>query len=643
MKYFCLIFFVIAAPLFAQDTTNIRKNYVMEELVVTASRTGIYPLESPVSVKVIHRDQIEQFSGTGLTEILSMQSGFEVKDYGGTNGAKLISLRGSTAEQVLVLINGVRVNSSASGVADLSLYDLGNVDRIEILRGGASGLYGSDAVGGVVNVITKTEMPVQRFTVGMELQTSSFDHRIGKFLMQIPLHQWDISAVYRMEYQPDSSYRVNDRISGKTLTRVNSSTRSDGLTLNLSRSNETWDIQWFNRYFSRHAEIPNTIENNTSTLAQARQDDRFLLVNPKLTGRLSQKLEVSFSPSYTFSKIGYENQRNAVDDFTVSRTYAAETVVRYVIGEHHIISTGYAFTGTTARGSNIENSANYLNSLFAEDRIRFSFFMKAWFDQFQVFPFVRWDRYSVYGDALSPKIGFNLSKKHETLYYAIRASMSKNFRAPTFNERFWNGDGAVGNKDIKPERSISTDAGMTVGLNLTNKHAMEWNIDLYRIRTDQQIVWQQGAIEPALWSPVNLASTLTKGIELAFTHRYAKYSYSEVNYTYNRALDMSGPHDYRLRYSPLHSLKLSNTVSVNRIAVSQNTRYVSQRFVSVDNAVYLKPYWITDLRCVYRFQWNSCKFKAGFGVNNLFNEVYETIALYPGLAREWTISLELIY
>lgn len=647
MRLLTLLFIVACAPefqLLAQDTTVTEKNYLMEEVIVTASRTGIGSLDSPVSTEVIHREQIENSGINRLSDLLTTKAGMEIKDYGGTNGAKLLSFRGSTSEQVLVLVNGVRVNSSASGLTDLSLYGLDNVERVEIYRGGASGLYGSDAVGGVVNIITTKSIPLKKISAGTEFKTSSFDHRQAQFFIQLPVAGWGASAVYAKEFQPDSSYKVNDPVSGKKLTRVNSSTGSDALSVNLDRIFNKLDVHGTTRLFSRRAELPNTIENNSSYLAQAKQNDQLVFIEPQLTYRYSEKLTLKGYAAYTYSKIEYSDDRNGTNDFTKTRTFFSEGFLQSQITSNQELIAGYTFTRFAANGSNIASTVNNLNGIFSEDRIKFTLSKRFFFDRMLVYPSIRWDHYSVYDGSFSPKLGFSLSARRERAYYALRASIGRNFRAPTFNERFWAGDGAVGNSAIKPERSLSMDAGATVGISASESYTVEVNVNVYRIRTEDQIVWQQGAITPSLWSPVNVATALTKGAEVIINHRYRKVFSSELNYTYNRAMDISdgSPH-YRLRYSPLHSLKVTNEISYRRLSVSQTTRYVSQRFVSLDNSTYLKPYWITDAFMNYRIKWSPVLLKVGMGVNNLFDASYETIALYPGTAREWVVLFGITY
>ena len=127
-----------------------------EEVVITATRRRQEALDVPRHVTVITTREIERSGARNLGDLLERSSGVRVADYGPEGAIQVLSLRGSSATQVLVLVDGLRAPGSHGG-ADLSLIPLEGVERIEIVRGGASALYGADAVGGVVNIITRKQ------------------------------------------------------------------------------------------------------------------------------------------------------------------------------------------------------------------------------------------------------------------------------------------------------------------------------------------------------------------------------------------------------------------------------------------------------------------------------------------------------
>lgn len=145
-----LIGLLLSTPAFAA-TTMINA----DDVVVTASRVA-QPKESVIAdVTVITREEIARAGQSTFAELLQTQPGVEISSNGGMGSNASIYLRGSNTNQVLVLVDGVRIGSVTSGTTNFGNISLSQIDRIEILRGPASALYGQDAVGGVIQIFTK--------------------------------------------------------------------------------------------------------------------------------------------------------------------------------------------------------------------------------------------------------------------------------------------------------------------------------------------------------------------------------------------------------------------------------------------------------------------------------------------------------
>ena len=128
----------------------------MERIVVTATRTATTILDSPDNVTVISSGEVTAGGAATAAEALEKAAGVEIADSGTAGSVKSVRIRGAASAQVLVLVDGVRMNDSRQGATDLSLLPVEMIERIEIVRGGTSALYGADALGGVVNIITKS-------------------------------------------------------------------------------------------------------------------------------------------------------------------------------------------------------------------------------------------------------------------------------------------------------------------------------------------------------------------------------------------------------------------------------------------------------------------------------------------------------
>ncbi len=143
------------APLFALPIPAFSQSTALEPVVVTATRQAARASELLSDVSIIEREEIEQAGPATLGELLARQPGIQMANSGGPGKATSIFIRGANAGHTLLLIDGQRVGSATLGTASFEGIPLSQIERIEILRGPASALYGSDAIGGVIQIFTK--------------------------------------------------------------------------------------------------------------------------------------------------------------------------------------------------------------------------------------------------------------------------------------------------------------------------------------------------------------------------------------------------------------------------------------------------------------------------------------------------------
>jgi vitamin B12 transporter len=147
----------MAAPVIADDgtTESIGDNNVMDTVVVTASRTEQKLSDTLDTTTVISRDDIERIQPRDLTDLLRREVGIDYTRSGGKGSNSSLFVRGTNSNQVVILVDGARMNSTSNGAASLELFDLENIDHIEVVRGPSSSLYGNDAIGGVIQIFTR--------------------------------------------------------------------------------------------------------------------------------------------------------------------------------------------------------------------------------------------------------------------------------------------------------------------------------------------------------------------------------------------------------------------------------------------------------------------------------------------------------
>lgn len=166
------------------------------DVVVTASRTEQLVKEAPAAVEVVTRDDIDKMGAENLAQALKLAAGINIMENGMVG--QQVSLRGMKTNQTLIMIDGRRIRTEetdqTANYYELQRIDMNNVERIEIVRGAVSSLYGADAMGGVINIITKTPDKEQT-TVSADWTSRQSD--IGFRYASGKLDKWDFALSYK--------------------------------------------------------------------------------------------------------------------------------------------------------------------------------------------------------------------------------------------------------------------------------------------------------------------------------------------------------------------------------------------------------------------------------------------------------------
>jgi outer membrane cobalamin receptor len=152
--YYILFFLLLSGGILAQTRASLNDSVVTGEIIVTANRVKTTPLLSPNKIQVLNNNFFSSLNGDKLTDALGYADGTFIRDYGFNSGLKTVTLNSTQTEHTLILYNGVRLNSQQNSQFDIGLLPLDDISKIEISKGGASSLYGTEAIGGVVNILT---------------------------------------------------------------------------------------------------------------------------------------------------------------------------------------------------------------------------------------------------------------------------------------------------------------------------------------------------------------------------------------------------------------------------------------------------------------------------------------------------------
>jgi iron complex outermembrane receptor protein len=568
-----------------------------QTVVVTAAATPVELGSVTRSVTVITREQIEQLPVQSVADVLRLTGAVDVRARGEHGVQSDFSIRGAGFGQMLVLVDGVRLNDAQSGHHNGDIpVPLDAVDRIEILYGPGSSLYGADAFGGTVNVITRRGAVPPSLVV----QGGSFGFASARG-----------EAGGRQGRVTETLAASADRSSGFTTDRDFKTTIVRSRTAIGDASSVTVAYLWkgfgANNFYGGNAP---SREWTNQTLITA--DHR-----------------LGAAAGWTFgSEASY---RTHGDHFVFNELQPALSDNRH--RTHEILGSATASRPTKANGSftaGVEGGGNWIRStgLGNHDLRRISAFGE-WRQQFsgrtQIDASLRADRYSEFGSSWSPSIGAGW---WPSSIVRLRASAGRAFRVPTFTERYYSDPANLARADVGPETSWSGEGGADLFL------ARGWLLQATLFdRSDRNVIdWLRPTVADR-WQTYNVRHVTTDGIELSARRSFSGGAFVQAGYTYLN-LDADAVNQlskYLLDYAP-HSLVVSGSAPiVAGLRVAPRVEF-RRRTRSTGNA----QYTLIDLRLARRI---TPMLDVAVDGTNLLDREYEEVAGVAMPGRAMTVSL----
>ena len=581
-----------------------------EEIVVTGTRTRRLIKDSPVSTEVIHADEIRNMGAQNIGEVLEERAGIIVTQDGVRGGMLSAQLQGLNDNHTLVLIDGAPVIGRIAGKLDLSRVSVQNVDRIEIVKGAASALYGSEAVGGVVNIITKKPEDQIEYSVDASMGTLNAKN----LKVDLSTAQNGTSLVTSAEHHSADGYDLDPRTQNTTADDFNNYSFFGKIKHDLR---ENLFIQASGEYFDQNQNGFDGGERSTDI------KNWYLNLGTELGLANFSKLTARF---YHTSYEKYIDRAGTIID-NVEKLTRGEFIYNRVLS-NHILTIGGEATGNRLNTNRIEDGnksvGNY--SAYAQDEI---FYKTLEFNLG-----ARADYHSEFGFNFSPKFGV-LYKPND--YLRFRGSFSKGFRAPDFIELYLVLDHsgltsqpyiAIGNPALKPETSTSVNlgteyhfnTGTVFRLNLFNNYLR----DMISSRLDS--VTSDGV---QMYTYENLDEAYTRGMELDMTLRLFTYYRITTGYSYLQTKDMATGKSFFNR--PRHSARIKFDWDFTDFGFSGNLRwrYVGERLVVNVHGEELDAPWyaLWSTRVKQRILGPLSVY---FGVDNIFDYQNREYVALPG-------------
>lgn len=589
------LFFMRSAACAEQDEV------ILEEIVVTSARIPQVQSSAVRKVDVITGSEIASSGAQNLAELLSSyRSVLGVGDYGGIGAVKNLKMRGSTASQVLVLIDGRPANSPRDGQLDFSTIPLSDIERIEIMRGPGSSLYGSQAMGGTIHIITK-DPPADGYETAVE---SSFGtYRSLQERLRHGGRLGEFGYLFTGEYQDSEGIRDNADYDAKSA--------SAKFTYDL---HEAHRFTLSSGFFTSKVGAPGLLSSFDSDDRQRTRKSFGSLdwvSNPDEHTRLNAKAYRSYE-RMSFA----ENSAGSMFDTALKKDIHSTTSDGYELQASRRLTDWYqGITGFSYVGNTNDSTAT----------AKHEYTVRAWFleNQFDLLENLRVtlagriDDYSNFGSEASPDLGI-LYAFTDTM--RIRGRLSRSFRAPTFNDLYWPDEGWVrGNSGLKPERGTTAEIGFESALG----EYLSFAISGYRSEFDDLILWAPDA--SFVWLPQNVGRAVIKGIEPELTWHITPELEAYAGYTYVTARDADS--DKYLVYQPRNKINLSlRYETVNDLVFVFHAEYTGRRYHDAANTISVKHYYVFGFDLLKRITENLSVFTS---VKNLLNRQYQVLREYP--------------
>lgn len=628
---FIVIFLIsnISSQTKSKDSTKVEK---LDEVVVTATRTLRQLSSLPMPVLLVPKTDIKRSNSLRLSDILNEQTGLiTVPDFGGGEG---IQLQGLDSQYTLILIDGVPLVGRSAGTLDLSRVTVGNIKQIEIVKGASSSLYGSEALGGVINIITDTpkygfrgEANMRTGSLGTTDIGVSFSQRKDKLGVSGFMNRYSSNG-----FDFDKSTPVNN------INPFSNYTFDAKVTYEFS---EKLDLIVSGRFFTQRQD---NIAQNSSTLEIYTGESSIDEWNTRLT--TTYKWSENFEGIFEFYATQYKteeflNDSNAnlfSDGFFDQRFIRPEFRSTWRKNKNEL-TTGFGLTHETLE-----------RTFFSKKPIFNAPFAFAQYDwqlnkDINVIIGARYDDHNQYASQFNPKFAMYYKLNH-TL--SVKASAGRGFKAPDFRQLFFNfSNSTVGYRvlgynlvtDVVPdlvaqqqavvitgiqlsdfEGDLKPESSNNYNMGLTYKPTNNIQTDINFFRNDISNLIDTRAIATIIGSGQNIFSYVN--VDQVFTHGL------EFNMAYhpNDRLKMSL--GYQLLYAKdkqaIAAFKAGNVNATSTIILTEDQYFGlfnRSRHMGNFKVFYTIPKWSLDvnMRATYRSKYGL------FDTNgNTYLDTYDT-------------------
>ena len=414
------------------------ENIELDDVVVTASRVAQTRESVIADVTVIDQEEIERAGQSTFVELLQTQPGIEISSSGGPGTASSIFLRGTNSNQVVVLIDGLRVGSATAGTTTFENIPLAQIDKIEILRGPATSLYGQDAVGGVIQIFTKKGLGKPQFYAAIGYGT--YDTKTAEAGIRGSLGDTSFSLnISSIDTDSFSAKRVRTDAQADD-DKYRNLAASASLSHKIAEGHEV-GVQVLTSEGHANYDSSNTFRNyvDLTQLSYGLFSKNQFTSNWKSTFRVGEGIDDSRNQLNATTNSQFKTKQKQLSwQNDIGLPVGTLTLLYDRLEQKVITAVPFAETKRNTDGLMIGYLADVGNHAFQAN--------------------LRNDHSSLFGTHTTGGLGYGYKINPN---WRITGSYAKAFKAPTFNDQYYVDEfGAFNNPNVKPEESENFEASL---------------------------------------------------------------------------------------------------------------------------------------------------------------------------------------
>lgn len=593
----------ISSSVYAEEKDALH-NYNLNEYVVTATRTALTQKEVPQSVEVITKTDIQNVGAISVRDVLKTATNLHIDDGGGGHGDQL-TIRGSITNDILILVNGRRIageNIYPNGSSNTRILDrlnLSNVERIEIIRGPGGALYGSDAQGGVINIIT-TKSKKQEFIIGM----SSGSREMSNY------YHWDTGREGKLSAVLGANFSKLRNFEGK----------ASGFTYGPKQSytlDMDYDMDTKNRLnLVLDYDKENLQYRGTNSISKRMQSRKTAALTYE-----GENANSNYSLTSTYSQFENKTSDKKYKFWNIEARDSIQTAAnnKLTFGTEFRVTEGSAYV---ASGS--DRAEQY--ALYIQDEYRVG-------DRLLLIPSLRYDHHDSFGSHTSPNLGATVFINDNSRF---KANYGSAYRSPSVDELY--GDFShggmftvYGNPDLKPEK--------TRGYEFSYEHEFDndtsTKVTYFKNKKKDAISMAELAGGAVFKDRrfVNIDRTSSEGVEFEVKHNLGNGFTLSGNYNWLDAKDEStgARLSYSARNTYIAKLQWTEPTHKEWSVTAWNKWYTDYHDGSTNNNSGNTFNFVVNKR------WGD-KYRVFAGIDNVFNKEISELSYY---GRLWRIGAEM--